>query len=515
MWDREDAIAAVSLLLLVLLTFGQALLNQYAYDSAVVMSRLVAPGAPIPFAGLFSPADWSELTGVMSWRPLTLAVFLGLDVHLFGSTPWLSHALNLLLHALNSFLVYTLLRRWPGFGTGWLIPALAAAAFAVHPLVSETVLCVGFRFDLLVMALVLSGALVALRSAGTESWSPAHFTGTAICCAILLLALGAKETAVLGLFLMPALYHLRKRCFNESAVLFACLLIVTFCFFQIWRLFRFEDYPTSHLGGGGRTLGIANFLVSFWELYFHHLLIPWPLRIDHDFLAAESLASARSIVAIGLTLVAGAGALALARKSSLVAIGVLWIVVGFAPVSQVVPVPDPVAERFAYIPMGGAALLLAALLQGARARYPASWRPLVLACGGLIALWAAISHVRSLDWRDDLTLNIRNWEAVSLRSERGEETLAGLYLTRAPQRMATGDRAGVAADLRGAAQALDRLLARNPISPAAWRLRAVQVMMAGGPAEEAQAAALEAVRLAPNDPDAQRVLAAAEAYTAP
>lgn len=84
-------------------------------------------------------------TDVSSWYPLTWLSFM-LDVSLFGKGPAGPHLVNLILHTINTLLVFLLLRRMTG--SAWR-SALVAGLFAIHPLHVESVAWIAERKDVL------------------------------------------------------------------------------------------------------------------------------------------------------------------------------------------------------------------------------------------------------------------------------------------------------------------------------------------------------------------------------
>jgi tetratricopeptide (TPR) repeat protein len=98
-------------------------------------------------AGLsWDNVDWAFCTGEGgNWHPLTWLSHM-LDVKIFGLNAGRHHLINLLLHTINTLLVFLVLKRmtrtfWPC--------AVVAALFAVHPLHVESVAWVAERKDVL------------------------------------------------------------------------------------------------------------------------------------------------------------------------------------------------------------------------------------------------------------------------------------------------------------------------------------------------------------------------------
>jgi tetratricopeptide (TPR) repeat protein len=89
---------------------------------------------------------WAFVNPVNSnWHPLTVLSHM-LDCQLFGLNPWGHHLTSVLLHALNTVLVFVLLQRLTG--ALWR-SALVAALFGLHPLHVESVAWVAERKDVL------------------------------------------------------------------------------------------------------------------------------------------------------------------------------------------------------------------------------------------------------------------------------------------------------------------------------------------------------------------------------
>src|SRR5207237_10818784 len=87
---------------------------------------------------------WAFQSGYAeNWHPLTWLTHM-LDMQLFGLNPARHHLVNLLLHVVNSVLLFLLLKSMTG--ALWR-SALVAALFAWHPLHVASVACVAERKD--------------------------------------------------------------------------------------------------------------------------------------------------------------------------------------------------------------------------------------------------------------------------------------------------------------------------------------------------------------------------------
>ena len=109
--------------------------NLYVYENPQVLNGITRDGI-----------IWAFTTGhAANWHPLTW-LSLMLDCKLFGTNSGLMHVTNLLLHLINSLLLFLILRRM----TGSLWPsAFVAAGFAIHPMHVESVAWIAERKDVL------------------------------------------------------------------------------------------------------------------------------------------------------------------------------------------------------------------------------------------------------------------------------------------------------------------------------------------------------------------------------
>ena len=112
------------------------------YDDPVYVTE----NLPVQSGLTVESVKWAFMNPVSAnWHPVTMLSHM-LDCQLFGLNPWGHHLTSLMLHALNTVLVFLLLRRLTG--ALWR-SALVAALFGLHPLHVESVAWVAERKDVL------------------------------------------------------------------------------------------------------------------------------------------------------------------------------------------------------------------------------------------------------------------------------------------------------------------------------------------------------------------------------
>jgi Flp pilus assembly protein TadD len=149
----QEVPGALLLLAATLLAYVPAMRGGYIWDDdAFVTDNLILRGGAGALARI-----WFQVGATDQYYPLTYSTFW-LEYHLCGLWPTGSHIVNVVLHALNAWLAWRVLRRLrlPG-------AALAAFIFALHPVEVESVAWITERKNVLSATLYLCAMLAYLR----------------------------------------------------------------------------------------------------------------------------------------------------------------------------------------------------------------------------------------------------------------------------------------------------------------------------------------------------------------
>jgi hypothetical protein len=125
-------------------------------DDIYVRDNSHVLGGPTPTAIVWA---FTSIERSGNWHPLTWISYM-IDVKVFGCEPRALHAVNVLIHILNSALVYLLLFR--ATSRPWR-SGMVAALFALHPLHVESVAWISERKDVLSTVFWLLAMLSYLR----------------------------------------------------------------------------------------------------------------------------------------------------------------------------------------------------------------------------------------------------------------------------------------------------------------------------------------------------------------
>ena len=119
-----------------------------------------------------------------NWMPLSW-LSLWVDHALGGTSPWVYHLHSLLLHVLNTLLVYFLAQRlFSRFPQPRLAAMLASVLFALHPLHVESVAWANEQRDLLCAFFYLLSLYFYLETPGKPGWTRWPLPASLICFAL-------------------------------------------------------------------------------------------------------------------------------------------------------------------------------------------------------------------------------------------------------------------------------------------------------------------------------------------
>jgi hypothetical protein len=405
--DRSVLCTTAVLFFLVLVAFWPSLSNGFIIldDEEYVTKN------PIVQSGLTTSSISSAFTTFRTgnWHPLTW-LSLQTDVTLFGPAPAGFHRTNLVLHALNSFVLYLFLLR--ATGRHW-NAAIIAALFAVHPMRVESVAWVAERKDVLSSlfgflsllayvdyarkpaigryCVVLS--LFALSLLAKPMW-------VTLPCLLLLLdwwplgrvagidgAASPKEVTRLSV----------KSLIVEKVPLFALTLLSSFI---TWRAQSQSAAATLELVPLETRLvnAIVGFATYLAQTFWPAGLAPfYPLHTDGINWLSFAV-SAALIVGLSVVLVIQG------RKRPYVIVGWLWYLGTLVPVIGLVQVGGQAhADRYSYLPSIGIYLIVVFGLDELAARYRLRAGALATACVAVLLLTAACYEQTTL-WHDDMEL---------------------------------------------------------------------------------------------------------------
>lgn len=477
-WTRILIPAFLGILAVDFLAFGPALSFDFLVrsdDQAYIYRN--------PF---LKDLSWDNLAAIFSanhfgtYFPVTLVSF-SLDHTLWGRNPFGYHLTQILLHALNTFLVLAILLQ---AGAPRLVAIGTAFLFTVHPVHVEGVAWVASRKNLLTAFFVLLSIFFYVRHTGRSGKTGASY---GFCFLSFILSLLTQAIAVM-LPVVMVLYDLcvvrRGWKIAEKIPFFlGSLAAGLIAVYTHWETGEIREYY-----GGSFAVSALFTLRIYWD-YLGSLALPFSLS-PHYFHQKSQLLGVAGIVALVLVPLTIVGALFRLRSHPFFSFAVGWFVVWLLPVSNLMPVAKLRHDRYLYLPSLALFFMLAYFLFRSpwfRADVRRGW----VVVGILVVLWGGMSGQYALTFASSRAL----WERVAQTQPDWPEAQfeAGLQAWR------VGDRDGALTYYRKA-------LMNDPENAPAWNNLGA-ISLEEGQYGRARAFLERAVLANPDFPDTYRNLA--------
>ncbi len=397
------------------------------YAAAVVLAGFAIYWRTLAGPFLFDDADLLEVTSAVRnknlWiiltgpRPLLILSF-AFNHWLTGWNPFYFHLVSILLHVLNTLILWRVARlicdsaglaAWLAPAARRLIAVVAPLAFLAHPIQTESAGYISSRSELLAATFYLLGMLLFL-----SSWREKRRWTTAV--------------------LLAFLYGCAVSSKQHALTLPGAILLLDYLFLAAQDRRRLaRNWPTYALLGAEMALGgvvvvgavlnvpSAGFSLQevTWKVYLFTqfrmyclyaimLILPLGLNADHHILPSRTLLDHGAGFALAGILAVLAATIYWRRRHALVCFGVLFFFLTLFPTSSFYPLLDYAAERRLYLPSIG--FFLAALaLAVERLR---SLGALRVGLGLLLMACAVAAYVRNRVWEDGLAL----WQDAAQKS---------------------------------------------------------------------------------------------------
>ena len=396
--NKMNQFGGLFIAVVALLVYANSLGNGFVWDDdVVIVGNSALRGTAV---SLFSDIDSGrEMELTPYYRPITLLTFL-IEERLHGLAPFPMHLLNVLLHAINTFLVFRLARSLIKDNYAALVAGLL---FAVHPINTESVDFIsGGRNTLLACLLVLSAYALHRRSIFKQSYA-----GAVVGSLFFLAALFSKETAVgiLPFILLLEFSSARAGALEARFRSYGRLLPYAVC---ILSYFILRGRALSEAGVQSAIFpGLGTRLLD--NLYIiprYFLTIIWPPSLSPRYFIPDDINLLALPLALAWLLIIGAAGWLFTRGRSPASVfGILWFIVFFFPVSGIIPFPSaPLADRYLYLPAIGLWLVIADKVAPVLRTDAGRRRNGLIVISLILLSLATLTAVRNLDWNNGVTL---------------------------------------------------------------------------------------------------------------
>ncbi len=332
-----------------------------------------------------------------NWYPLTLLTYMG-TVQFFGVNPGAHHLVGLVIHVLNSVLLFILFRAMTG--ARWR-SAFIALLFAVHPMHVESVAWVAERKDVLSAFFGFLAMLAYVYYA--ERPSVMKYLGVLLCFILSLMSKPMLVTLPFVLLLLDfwplgRLYQGARRLVIEKIpflLLSAAVSVITVQTQKsLGAVVSLEHLPLK--------IRLENIPLSYVK-YVVKMFIPDKLAFFYPI--PDAIPVWQVGISLAVLLLICAFAIVMARRLPYVFTGWFWYMGTLVPVIGLVQVGlQAMADRYTYIPYVGLFAIAAMALPGSIAVSHRRKTIIAIAASAVIILCAARAKAQVNHWQDPVTL---------------------------------------------------------------------------------------------------------------
>ncbi|RFS17311.1 tetratricopeptide repeat protein [Emticicia sp. C21] len=334
---------------------------------------------------------------VGNYHPLTV-LSLAIEYALVGEKTWLYHLDNLILHILNSWLVFRVIQR---LNANFLVSFVTAVLFAIHPLHVESVAWAAERKDVLYTFFLLLSIWYYIRFDETNN---KVFYGVSIL--LFIASCLSKGMAVV----LPALLIITDYCFLKKPLGFK-ILINKIPYFIITLIFAYlathaqkdAGADASSVIGSAYSTGERILLTAYaFCFYWMKTILPYNLYPFYPYpnKATGSIPAIYSLALLGALLLIGA-IIWFGRKDKRIWWAGAFFLIAISTVLQILPVGSAlVADRYYYLSSIGPLFLIGLLVNKIYASSKG-----ILAGFFIVALvLCGMTFVQTGKWKNELVL---------------------------------------------------------------------------------------------------------------
>lgn len=393
------------------LLYINSLSNTFVYDDVYIVTENYLIKSLENLPKLFQK-DYLLLSGELSYRPIvTLTYFI--DYAIWQLNPLGYHLTNIILHTVNVFLFYYLIK---SISKKHIVSILATLLFLSHPLLTETVNAVCYREDILASIFFLLAFIFLIKVRAPFSKKENSLLQTnarfifyyLLSCACYCLALFSKEMAItlpILLVLFNLLYFrqdstkalsISPRSIRVArCVLFYAGYIAVTGFYLFIRFIVFKNTFKTINVSPTNVVTMTKVVASYIKLLFI------PLNLNADYCVSYSYYLSLSFIVSSL-FIASAVIIIIRfhRHNNQTTFFTLWFFITLFPVLGIIPIGNIMAERYLYIPIMGFCGVTGCI----PANYLSQRKGFLIVVGTiLLGMQIGVIHRNSV-WQDDTTL---------------------------------------------------------------------------------------------------------------
>jgi len=409
--------AIIIIFILGFIVFFNALFGEFVWDD----KKFVVLNPQIRTLNVFWLFGNNLFNSVGFYRPL-VAVYFALTHSIFNNTPFFYHFLQLLIHLINTSLLFYLFTKF----LNKKISLFLAIIFLIHPMNVESVSFIASSGNLMFFLFGIG----ALTLSMTEN---INLKKSTLVFLLLLLSVLTKETGFSFFFIILASRLLFKRKHFPLFVSLGLLVSLLYIFLRLIiagvNLEKLYFVPIASLSLWERTLNIPAIIVYYLKTFFFpaHLAIYqlWTIK------SIEIYSFYLPLLAVIIFFVSIFLLGWLLRRSNkkefyVLVLFFMWLAIGLSIHLQIFPLEMTVADRWFYFPMAGLLGILGIGIQNFKIKNKSVRTFGFIIAVILISVLGLRTMVRNTNWVNALTLyshDLKVSDNFALQNDLGVEYL--------------------------------------------------------------------------------------------
>lgn len=401
------------------LIFGNGITGSFVLDDVAVIENRGELKEAGGFFDLFVSPYHQNMPKSGLFRPLTMASY-SLNYLIFGSSPVSFHVINIIIHGLNSFLVFWLVKYFLKSRT---LAYLASLLFLFHPIHTEAVTSIVGRAELL--AFLFSLVSVYFISKNKKILAAVAF----------FMGLVSKETT---LMILPIIFYLdlafKNKSWREilSDNLFFIFPAVIYSFLRYLALGEYfvTGATTTIVENPLKFMAFPERIFTALEvLFIYFKKILWPVHLSADY-SYNTIPVVKNIFGspaslIGLLILGVIVVMLVWRKTRGTGFGLAaaMFLFPYLIISNIfLPIGTIMGERLMYFPSLGLVVVLAVLFNFVFRKQGFYKKAGYSIVAIILVFYGARTVIRNKDWRNNETL----FKAAAAESPNSLLTRTGL-----------------------------------------------------------------------------------------
>jgi len=382
-----------------LLIYFNSLFNNFVWDDEeqILNNQLIHSVRNVSIffkGGTFNTGGSGNMMGVY-YKPI-MSICFSILYSLFGPRPFFFHSFQLIIHMINTILIFYVLKK---LFDNKPIAFLMSLIFLVHPINTESVVYISALQDVLFFFFGMLAFLIVIYK------DRLRFPEFAFIFFCLLLSLLSKET---GIIFLPIIFCYLFLFNKKQLLLFVNIFIFLICTYSILRfglanvgLTKFGISPISRANLITRAITVPK-IVFF---YLKTFLFPKNLSILQHWLVKKiSFQDFYLPFMFDLTIFLFALFFYIKSRSKTFLFFMLWLIFALSLHLHIFPLDMTVAERWFYLPMVGMLGIIGIVIQELKIKNKNDVLKIKIFLIFIILILSLRTFLRTFDWRNGLIL---------------------------------------------------------------------------------------------------------------